>query len=39
VLKTALAAGLGAAAGTVLASEAGEWLDAAASDLDLGDWA
>jgi hypothetical protein len=38
VLKTALAAGLGAAAGSVLASEAGPWLDAAASDLDLGDW-
>jgi hypothetical protein len=38
VLKTALAAGLGAAAGTVLANEAGDWLDAAASDLDLGEW-
>jgi hypothetical protein len=37
VLQTALAAGLGAAAGTVLASEAGDWLDAAASDLGLGE--
>ncbi|MFM7342213.1 MAG: hypothetical protein ACKOCZ_09825 [Betaproteobacteria bacterium] len=36
VLKTALAAGLGAAAGTVLAHEAADWLDQASSDLDLG---
>ena len=35
VLKTALAAGLGAAAGTVLAHEAADWLDQAGSDLDL----
>lgn len=37
VLKTALAASLGAAAGTVLASEAADWLDSASSDLGLGD--
>ncbi len=37
LLKTALAAGLGAAAGTVLASQADSWLDAAGSALDLGD--
>jgi hypothetical protein len=37
LLKTALAAGLGAAAGTVLASQADSWLDAASSSLDLGD--
>jgi hypothetical protein len=35
LLKTALAAGLGAAAGTVLADQASSWLST--DDLDLGD--
>lgn len=35
LLKTALAAGLGAAAGTVLADQAASWLGS--DDLDLGD--
>lgn len=39
LVKTALAAGLGAAAGVVLADEASSWLDAGASDLDASDWA
>jgi hypothetical protein len=37
LLKTALAAGLGAAAGTVLASQADSLMDAASSAFDLGD--
>jgi hypothetical protein len=36
LLKTALAAGLGAAAGTVLASQADSLMDAASSAFDLG---
>ena len=39
LLKTAVAAGLGAAAGTVLASQVDSWVDAAGSALDTGDWA
>ncbi len=35
LLKTAVAAGLGAAAGTVLADQASSWLSS--SDFDLGD--
>ena len=37
VLKTALAAGLGAAAGSVLADQAADWIDSAAGDLGLGE--
>lgn len=39
LVKTALAAGLGAAAGGVLADQASSWLDADASDPDASDWA
>ncbi len=39
VLKVAVAAGLGAAAGTVLADQTASWLASAAEDADPGDWA
>ena len=39
VLKVAVAAGLGAAAGTVLADQAVSWLASSADDTDPGDWA
>jgi hypothetical protein len=39
VLKVAVAAGLGAAAGTVLADQAASWLASSAEDADPGDWA
>jgi hypothetical protein len=39
VLRVAVAAGLGAAAGTVLADQAASWLGSAAEDTDPGDWA
>ena len=39
VLKVAVAAGLGAAAGAVLADQAASWLTSSADDADPGDWA
>jgi len=39
LLKTAVAAGLGAAAGTVLADQAVSWLASSGDDTDPGDWA
>lgn len=39
VLKVAVAAGLGAAAGTVLADQAVSWLASSGDDTDPGDWA
>jgi hypothetical protein len=39
VLKVAVAAGLGAAAGTVLADQAASWLASSTEDADPGDWA
>lgn len=39
VLKVAVAAGLGAAAGTALADQAVSWLASSGDDTDPGDWA